>query len=50
MDAHASGALSEIRAEQFLAAQGMTILARNVRAPGSELDLVAEEGSTLVFV
>ena len=50
MDAHAAGALSEIRAEQYLAAQGMTILARNVRAPGSELDLVAEEGSTLVFV
>ena len=50
MDAHASGALCEVRAEQFLAAQGMTILARNVRAPGSELDLVAEEGSTLVFV
>ena len=36
MDAHAAGALSEIRAEQYLAAQGMTILARNVRAPGSE--------------
>ena len=50
MDAHASGALSEIRAEQYLATQGMTILARNVRAPGSEIDLIAEEGSTLVFV
>lgn len=50
MDGHGSGALAEVRAEQFLTGQGMTILARNVRAPGSEIDLVAQEGSTLVFV
>ena len=50
MDAHASGALCEVRAEQFLAAQGMTILARNVRAPGSEIDLIARDGAVIVFI
>lgn len=50
MDGHGSGMLAEVRAEQVLTAAGMRILARNVRAPGSEIDLVAEEGSTLVFV
>lgn len=50
MDRHGSGALAEVRAEQVLAGEGLRILARNVRAPGSEIDLVAEEGSTLVFV
>jgi len=50
MDRHGSGALAEVRAEQVLVGEGLRILARNVRAPGSEIDLVAEEGSTLVFV
>lgn len=50
MDGHASGALAEVRAEQYLAAQGMEILARNFRAPGSEIDLIAAEGHIIVFV
>lgn len=46
---HASGALGEVRAEQYLAEKGYRILARNVRSPGAELDLIAEDGRFLVF-
>ncbi len=42
------------RAEQLacdhLKARGYTILARNVRYPVGEIDIVAQEGSTLCFV
>lgn len=44
------GALGEVRAEQILAAQGCDILARNYRCPGAEIDLIAREGNTIVFV
>jgi putative endonuclease len=39
----------EERAATFLAAQGLTILARNVRSSAGEIDLVALDGDTLVF-
>ena len=47
---HARGALGEIRAEQMLADKGYVILARNYVSPGSEIDLIAENGSTIVFI
>ncbi len=45
----ACGREGETRAAAFLAARGFTILARNVRAPAGEIDLVALDGDTLVF-
>ena len=47
---HARGALGEIRAEQILIEKGYAILARNYVSPGSEIDLIARDGSTIVFV
>ena len=44
-----SGALGEVRAEQYLAAQGFEILAHNYRIPGAEIDLIAAKGALLVF-
>lgn len=44
------GNTHEARAAEFLAAKGYTILARNVRYRAGELDLVAQDGATLVFV
>lgn len=49
MDSHARGALGEVRAEQYLAGQGFTILARNYRIPGAEIDLIARKGEMIVF-
>ena len=48
--ARTRGALGEIHAEQLLAQKGMAILARNFVAPGAEIDLIAEDGHTIVFV
>ena len=45
-----TGSLGEIRAEQLLAQKGYEILARNVVLPGSEIDLIARDGSVIVFV
>ena len=47
---HAFGQVSETEAERFLRRKGYRILARNVRSPGGELDLVAESEGVLVFV
>lgn len=44
------GAAAEALAAERLAAQGWTILARNWRCRAGELDLVARDGATLVFV
>lgn len=44
------GAAAEELAARHLEAQGYRVRARNVRAPLGEIDLVAEEGDTLVFV
>jgi putative endonuclease len=40
----------EDEAARFLEARGLSLLARNVRVGGGELDLVAEDGGTVVFV
>ena len=48
--AQVAGAGAEERAARFLAARGLEIVARNFRARLGELDLVAREGATLVFV
>jgi len=45
----ALGAEGEARAARLLEAGGYTILARNARAGGVEIDLVARRGRTLVF-
>ena len=44
------GARGEDCAARHLEARGLRILARNVRAGGVELDLVAAQGATLVVV
>lgn len=43
------GADAEDRALAALLAQGHTLLARNYRIPGGEIDLVTQDGATLVF-
>jgi putative endonuclease len=48
-DRQRCGREGEARAAESLVAQGLTILARNVRAPAGEIDLVALDGATLVF-
>ena len=48
-DRQRCGREGEARAAAFLAARGFTILARNVRAPAGEIDLVALDGDTVVF-
>lgn len=49
LDRQRCGRDGEARAAEYLAAHGLTILARNVRAPAGEIDLVALDGETLVF-
>ena len=44
------GRAGEERAAAFLESQGLSILARNARYAEGELDIVAGEASTLVFV
>lgn len=44
-----SGTLGEVRAEQYLAAQGFEILAHNYRIPGAEIDLIARRDDLIVF-
>ncbi len=43
------GADAEDRALQELLRQGHTLLVRNYRIPGGEIDLVTQHGPTLVF-
>ena len=45
-----AGERAERLAERFLASRGMTIVERNFRRRCGELDLVARDGDTLVFV
>ena len=49
-DGQSSGRLAEEQAARFLERQGLSILARNFRCRGGELDLVCRDGATLVFV
>jgi putative endonuclease len=44
------GNFGERIAAHRLEARGMSIIARNVRLPGGEIDLVARDGRDLVFV
>lgn len=44
------GRRGEILAARHLEALGMRIVERNVRLPGGEIDLVAQEADELVFV
>lgn len=48
--AQGRGAEAEALAERYLAARGLTVLARNVRCRGGEIDLVGLERGTLVFI
>jgi putative endonuclease len=50
LDRQALGRAGEDAAARFLEHRGYRILARNVRADGVELDLVARKGPTLVVV
>lgn len=44
------GRAGEDEAARFLEMRGLSVLARNVRAGGGEIDLVAVEGEAVVFV
>ncbi len=44
------GRSGEDEAARFLEERGLSIVSRNVRAGGGELDLVAEDGRRVVFV
>jgi len=46
----AAGERAERLAAEYLAARGLTIIERNFRRRCGELDLVARDGETLVFV
>ena len=48
--AQAAGNAAEEAAANFLARQGLEIVARNYRTRMGEIDLVARDGATLVFV
>ncbi len=50
MKQHESGLTGEALAEQYLCRQGMTLLARRYRAEDGELDLIMQDGDTVVFV
>jgi putative endonuclease len=44
------GQAAEAAAADFLTRAGLTVVARNVRLPEGEIDLVCREGGVLVFV
>lgn len=44
------GQSAEVRAEAFLKTHGLTFVARNWRCRFGEIDLVMQDGATLVFV
>ena len=50
MENKSKGKLGEIRAEQLLEEKGFEILAKNVVSPGSEIDLIVQDGNVIVFV
>jgi putative endonuclease len=47
---NASGSEAEELAARHLARHGLSIVARNYRCRGGEIDLVCRDGGTLVFV
>lgn len=48
--AHPAGAAAEQHAADHLKQSGLTLLSRNYRSPYGEIDLIMEQGETLVFV
>ena len=50
MNSIAKGSRYEREAERYLLARGLKLVARNFRCRLGELDLVMEDGATLVFV
>ena len=48
--AQSRGANAEEQAARFLARHGLEVVARNYRTRFGEIDLVAREGDTLVFI
>jgi putative endonuclease len=44
------GAAAETLAAEFLQARGLSIVARNYRCRGGEIDLIARDGDSLIFV
>src|SRR5690606_15144796 len=44
------GESAERRAERYLRAQGLRLLDRNYHSPHGEIDLIMQDGATLVFV
>lgn len=50
MSVFEKGLLGEVRAALYLKKQGMRILERRYRCAHGEIDLIALDGSTLVFV
>jgi putative endonuclease len=49
-DRHAAGRAAEQLAARYLEARGLVILERNFRCRAGEVDLIARDGGTLVFV
>lgn len=49
-DAKRLGAAGERRAAWFYRLRGWTVVARNVRSRGGEIDLIVRRGTTLAFV
>lgn len=45
-----AGDAAEDRALHYLQAQGLRLVERNFRCKGGEIDLIVQEGATLVFV
>ena len=50
MTRHETGLLGEMRAARYARACGMTILEKRYRTAHGEIDLIAREGDTLVFI
>lgn len=50
MSRYEAGVQGEQNAENALTQQGMTVLARRYRAEDGEIDLVMQDGETIVFV
>lgn len=50
MNTTASGALGEEQAARYLEQKGWKIIARNFSAPCGEIDIIAQDNKTLVFV
>ena len=50
MNIRETGLLGEARAAAYLRRQGMRILEKRFRAAHGEIDLIAREGNTIVFV